>query len=158
MWSPKVGQAVTSCIVLCTCSCTDHRAQCQAELHPKTAKQLPSLAGYARVQVAEVLCYVAGLVNVKGWMVWERRGSRSAFSHSTYVRPSTAYEETNLPFFDSYAQVCWLHSVFGPSVRQSFCCCSRAASEQYRQVSSQRALSSAESLRLQSVAALCSIL
>ncbi len=58
----------------------------------------------ATLQSAKVLCCVAGLVNVKGWMVWERHGSRSAFSHSIFVRPSTAYEETNLPFFDSYAQ------------------------------------------------------
>ena len=51
-------------------------------------------------------CYIAGLTSLRGWIVWERQESQSAFSHAAFMRPSTVYEEMYLPFFDSYAQVC----------------------------------------------------
>ncbi len=104
-----------SCNLLCRRSCSACTAKVLTGpgLRHDAAQQLANLA-CGTIAGATVLCRIAGLVSVKGWMVWERQGNRSAFSHSTYVRPSTTYEETILPFFDSYAQVHRLHSVLGP--------------------------------------------
>ena len=47
---------------------------------------------------------ITGSPTGRCWVVWERHGSQSCFSRGPVHIGSTAYEDTHLPFFDSYAQ------------------------------------------------------
>ena len=61
--------------------------------------------------LAAVLSCGAGLPTARSWIVWEHDGARARVAHSATHLRSAAYEETYLPFFDSYAQARWIWSV-----------------------------------------------